>query len=257
LKPDLNGLRVLVTRPAHQAANLTTLLEQHYARVIALPTLDIVDPDDVLPITQTLENLDRFQWLIFISANAVNFALKANGGKIARSTNRRIVAVGQATAQALLDAQIPVDLVPENGFSTEALLAMPVLQQVKDQQILIVRGVGGREALAETLRGRGAKVEYLQVYKRIIPSIDCSVVIGLLEQQQIDVLTITSAEALQNLLIMLGENNHKLLFRLPLIVMSDRIQDIAASLGFERITVSKSPSDAAILDTLTTYAMGK
>jgi len=169
----------------------------------------------------------------------------------------RFAAVGQATAQAMKMAGLPVDLVPEYGYNSEALLEMPQLQQVEGQNCLIVRGEGGREQLATTLRSRGAEVDYLEVYKRIIPRMDSSPVVELLAQHRLDVITVTSAEALQNLSLMLGEKNNKLLSLIPLVVVSDRIRCLAADMGFNRITVTDSPIDTAILETVITCVTGE
>ncbi|WP_104427303.1 uroporphyrinogen-III synthase [Methylobacter tundripaludum] len=252
----LNGACVLVTRPEHQAENLSRLIEQRGGVAVRFPTLEIVSRDDDR-IKSTLENLDGFQWVVFISANAVNFALKANSGKIPRTKSVRFAAVGQATAQAMKMAGLPVDLVPEYGYNSEALLEMPQLQQVEGQNCLIVRGEGGREQLATTLRSRGAEVDYLEVYKRIIPRMDSSPVVELLAQHRLDVITVTSAEALQNLSLMLGEKNNKLLSLIPLVVVSDRIRCLAADMGFNRITVTDSPIDTAILETVITCVTGE
>jgi len=257
LNKVLSGVHVLVTRPEHQAENLSRLIEKQGGVAVRFPTLGIVARDDAGDeIKNTLENPDNFQWIIFISANAVNFALKANGGKIARTKSVRFAAVGQSTAQAMKTAGLTVDLMPENSYNSEALLAMPQLQQVDEQNFLIVRGEGGREQLATTLRSRGAEVNYLEVYKRIIPRIDSSSVVKLLAQHRLDVITVTSAEALQNLSLMLGENN-KLLSLIPLVVVSDRIRRIAADMGFNRITVTDSPIDTAILETVITCVTGE
>jgi Uroporphyrinogen-III synthase HemD. len=256
LSKVLNGACVLVTRPEHQAENLSRLIEQRGGIAVRFPTLEIVSRDDDR-IKSTLANLDGFQWVVFISANAVNFALKANSGKIPRTKSVRFAAVGQATAQAMKMAGLPVDLVPEYGYNSEALLEMPQLQQVEGQNCLIVRGEGGREQLATTLRSRGAEVDYLEVYKRIIPRMDSSPVVELLAQHRLDVITVTSAEALQNLSLMLGEKNNKLLSLIPLVVVSDRIRCLAADMGFNRITVTDSPIDTAILETVITCVTGE
>jgi len=257
LRETLKGAHVLVTRPEHQAENLSRLIEQQGGVAVRFPTLEIVSKHDAEQVKSTLANLDRFQWVIFISANAVNFALKANSGKIERAESVRFAAVGQATAQAMKLVGLPVDLVPENGYNSEALLAMPGLRQVEGQSFLIVRGEGGREQLATMLRSRGAEVNYLEVYKRILPLIDSSPVAELLEQHRLDVITVTSAEALQNLSLMLGEKNKKLLSIIPLVVVSDRIRCIAADMGFNRIAVTDSPIDTAILETVITCVTGE
>ena len=246
----LNGARVLVTRPVHQAENLCRLIEAQGGVAVCLPTLAVVECDDLSAVRKNLTYLDAFDWLIFVSSNAVNFALKANDGKIARPKTLRLAAIGKATSKALAMAELSVDLTPCQHYNSEALLAMPEMQKVQGQRVLIVRGEGGREELANTLRNRGADVHYLNVYKRIMPSTDNAEVILLLEQNKLDIITATSSEVLQNLLIILGVAYHPQLFTLPLVVVSDRIKQMAADMGFKRIAVASSPSDEAILETV-------
>jgi uroporphyrinogen-III synthase len=242
-------MRVLVTRPAHQAENLCRLITAQGDIAVRFPTLAIVEAEDLDAIQRTLTQLDSFDWLIFISSNAVNFALKANSGKIAKFEARQIAAIGKATAEALKQSGLSVTVMPED-YRSEALLALPAMQLTQGQKVLIVRGAGGREQLANTLRDRGAEVCYLNVYKRTIPNIDNNAVIELLEQQRLDIITVTSVETLQNLLIMLDAKHHSQLFDLPLIVVSDRIKQAASEMGFKRIAVANSPSDEAILETI-------
>ena len=247
----LQGLHVLVTRPEHQAEHLCQLIEQQGGVTVRFPTIEIVEidilPENLTLATNPLLKLSNCRWLLFTSANAVNFALKANGGKIAGFKVAQVGAIGQATAKALQLAGLQVDLMPTTGFDSEALLAMPELQQVNDQNILIVRGQGGREELANVLRSRGANVDYWEVYRRVIPKIQNNAVFVLLEQDLLDVIIITSYEALQNLMAMLDTDYHKKLVKIPLVVISDRISRLAAELGFMRIAVTESPADPAIL----------
>ena len=247
----MDGAHVLVTRPAHQAENLCRLLEAQGGVAIRFPTLAIAALADAGPIRQALAHLDSYQWLFFISANAVTMhSYYSDGDKIKEFKSVRIAAIGKATAQALALAGLPVDLVPDQGYNSEALLAMPQMQQMQQMCCLIVRGEGGREELAATLRSRGATVDYLDVYKRIIPSSDSLQLSLLLAQDKLHVVTATSGAILQNLLIMLEEKHHQRLFETPLVVVSDRIGQIAADMGFKRIAVTNSPSDAAILETV-------
>jgi uroporphyrinogen-III synthase len=246
----LEGLRVLVTRPAHQAENLCRLISTQGGVAVRFPTLAIVEPDNLAAVQSTLQHLNDFTWMIFTSSNAVNFALKANSGKIAEFKARQIAAIGKATADALKLAGLSIQALPEQNYNSEALLALPAMQNVQGQKMLIVRGEGGREELANTLRARGADVCYLNVYKRTIPNSCNNDVSLLLEQQQLDIITATSVETLQNLLIMLDTKYHSQLFALPLIVVSDRIKQVANEMGFKRIAVARSPSDEAILETI-------
>jgi uroporphyrinogen-III synthase len=245
---ELNNKRILVTRPKQQAINLIQLIEQHGGLAVEFPVLEIL-PVKNSTVKEQLKNLKSYQWLIFISANAVNFAVTANNGKIDTFAQTKIAAVGKATAKALENAGLAVDLVPETGFNSEALLESPALKQVQNQKVLIVRGIGGRETLANELKKRGAVVDYCEVYQRQIPQIDTIPVVELLKKQHINGVIITSIEALQNLLIML-ETHKSLLFHVPLIVISERIKQAAQAIGFKNIVISSSPDDAAIFNTI-------
>ncbi len=230
-----------------QADNLCALIEQSGGIPIRFPVLDIIPAELNEKIKSILNALQHYQWLFFVSTNAVNFALRANNGKIDIPQHVDIVAVGQATAKALRNAGLNVDLVPEQGFNTEAILSMPQLQTLNGQSCLIVRGQGGRELLAQTLEERGAQVYYLELYWRIMPEIDTGPVERLLHQNKLDVITITSGEALKNLLKMLDSSVHHQLLATPLAVISQRIRQLAIELGFKQVFVSEQPADTALV----------
>lgn len=250
----LKDLQVLVTRPVDQAERLCLLIEQTGGRALRFPTLEI---GSVLVDPQKLDQALQSDWLIFTSTNAVDFALKAFSGKMAGLQNLKIAAVGLATANALQNAGLVSDCVPKSEFSSEGLLAEACMHQVADLYITIVRGVGGREKIAQTLRDRGAKVDYLEVYRRSQPDIDNNELLEQLNIGKLNAITITSGEALQNLLAMVDAASAALLKKLALIVVSERIKELAQQLGFEQILVSLQPTDAAILQTLTTLSNGE
>ncbi len=249
----LDGLQVLVTRPFAQANQLCGLIEQQGGRALRFPTLEI---DAVAIEPQQLDQALQSNWLIFTSTNAVDFALKAFGGKITGLSGVKLAAVGLSTAQALQQAGLEVACVPKTEFSSEGLLAEADMRRIEGRCITIVRGVGGREKIAETLRSRNARVDYLEVYRRCRPGIDNSHLVEQLHAGLLSVTTITSGEALQNLLEMLDAASVILLKKIPLIVVSDRLEQLARQLGFERILVSPQPTDAAILQTLTMLLSG-
>lgn len=240
---------ILVTRPSHQAEKLCHLIEQQGWNAIRFPTLEIVAVKKK-QIKQKLKTIRKYQWLIFISANAVNFAIKANNGKIDCFRNNSIAAIGKATEKALMTVGLAVDLVPESSFSSEGLLATKELNDVKGKSCLIIRGKGGRESLADSLRDRGATIDYFEVYQRIQPQIIDSTVVTLLQQEKINAITISSGEALNNLLTMVGQRLRDKLIAIPLFVISHRVKILAEQLGFKQITVSEKAEDAAIIEIL-------
>ncbi len=151
-----------------------------------------------------------------------------------------------------------MDAVPQQGYTSEALLALPALQQLQGQRCVIVRGDGGRELLAETLRARGAQVEYFEVYRRQMPVNDPSELVEWLQARMLDVVAVTSAEALQNLLALLpAQPDRARLFACQLVVMSDRLRQIAQEVGFKAVTVSDGASDQAVFKTIIDLVSGE
>ncbi len=243
-------MNILVTRPVHQANHLCQLIEDRGWNAVRFPTLSI-EPMSSITMSEQLASLNRYDWVIFVSANAVNFALKGNNGTIARLKQVSIAAVGRATARALEAFGLTVDLLPEAGFNSEALLASPAMQQVLGLNVLIMRGLGGRELLAEELGKRGACVDYCELYKRVMPECSCDDVIALLESNSLHAITLTSGEALQNLVLMIHSHWHEQLLSVPLVVISERIKKQAETMGFEKIVVTAGMGDTVVVETLT------
>jgi len=249
---DLKGAGVLVTRPAEQAAGLSQLISLAGGEPVALPALAIAPAQDTAAIAEAISHRAAWSIALFISANAVRAGLprlQAAGGLVAQT---RVAAVGKATAQALSQAGIKVDIVPGQRFDSEALLQDPALQDMAGKTVAIFRGEGGRELLAETLSNRGARIEYVQVYRRVKPSLSVTPVVSRWRNGGIHVVTVTSNEALQNLFDMLGDDGHNLLRRTPLVVISERGRHQAAELGIRQVRVSKQAGDEAILQAVCT-----
>ena len=250
----LRGAQILVTRPARQAGHLCSMIEAEGGQALRLPTLEIVAATPPQPALTTAMAAD---WLIFTSTNAVDFAIRAFDGKMPGISLPRIAAVGAATAHSLQQAGWRIDCAPVENFSSEGLLAEPQLQQLAGKTCVIVRGIGGREKLATELQSRGAVVSYLEVYSRRCPQTDIAPLANSLAALQLQAVTVTSVEALQNLLALIDQKMLGQLRETPLVVMSDRIGQTAKQLGFKRIIASRQPTDAAILETLTALFNGE
>ncbi len=246
----LDGLGVLVTRPDHQADSLCRLIEHSGGIAIRCPTIRIVEPLDWVPVLTMFDRLADYDLSIFTSANAVDRALpriQERGGFPARVET---VAIGLATARALERYGITGCLAPDQGFTSEALLALPRFQHVTGQRILIVRGAGGRTWLADTLTARGAQVDRAEVYRREVPFIDIDPVLERWARNEIGAVVITSVESLMNLFDMLGIIGQPYLHDTPLIVVSGRIHHSAVAQGCRRLWLAQEASDEAILAAL-------
>lgn len=242
---NLQGRGILVTRAAHQADGLAAQIDSHGGRAIRFPALEILAARDSIGAAAQL----RQSWdlMVFISPNAVRHGIELLAGTAPNT--RHLAAVGETTARAMREAGLTPDLVPADRQDSEGLLALPELQRMEGLGVLIVRGEGGRPLLGDSLRARGAKVGYAEVYRRTRPTGDP---IPLLKrwQDEVDIVTSTSSEVLANLVTMLGETGGELLRKTPLLVISERMASRAAELGFKRIIISAGAEDAAVLQAL-------
>ncbi len=234
----LAGLGVLVTRPAHQAEPLCRLIEAAGGRAIRLPLLAI-EPLRAAPL-----NWGDYDLAIFVSRNAVERAAEAYPPPPA---GLDLAAVGKGSAATLEQCWGRTPLRPEAGFDSEALLAHPVLRQVAGRRILILRGEGGRELLAEALRGRGAEVEYLELYRRVMPPLDGRIALDAAEAGELHLLIITSGQALEHLAALYGGKVPPALTALPLLVVSERLASQARAAGFAVVRVAPEPGDEGLL----------
>jgi uroporphyrinogen-III synthase len=248
----LAGLGCLVTRPADQADGLCALIESAGGRAIRFPTLAIAPAADPGPARALLG--EPWDLLVFVSRNAVEQAL-ALGGDGRWPGAVRLAAIGAATAAALAQCGRAPDLVPPERFDSESLLALPGLLDLTGRRVLIVRGEGGRALLAEVLAGRGALVQYAEVYRRVRPSPDPS---GLIARwaETVQLASATSEESLVNLMEILGPAGRERLLATPLAVLSQRTALAARALGFRTVGAAERADDRALCDALCALAAG-
>jgi uroporphyrinogen-III synthase len=235
----LQGKHIFITRPKHQAMPIVEQLQANGAIPHLFPLLDIV------PKTPAMTDVTA-DYLIFISPNAVSFGIKA----LNWTSSTSIAAIGKKTANTLQQQHIHVEHFPSEGFDTEHFLALPAFQQVEGKTVVIVRGEGGRELLAQTLKERGAEVTYAEVYIRRLPELDISRLKKHWLQQQLDIIIITSVESLQNLYQETSRQSKDVswLSQIPLILGSERMLSTANRLGHQgRKWLADNPSDEAVM----------
>jgi len=235
---DLDGLRVLVTRPTAQSQGLSEAIRQLGGDPVELPLLEII-PLPAAPLPHG--ELASSDLVVFVSANAVEYGLAALGEL---PVGLQLAAIGQATSERLAQSGYPAVLQPAQQDS-EGFLGLPQIQELQGRRVVIVRGQGGREKLAEGLRARGAQVEYLEVYRRQCPAWDAIAVSAALT---VDVITISSGEALENLARLAQQPGAAGLLDKPLLVFHARIAGRARELGFTlKPVVATAPADEAVV----------
>ncbi len=265
----LAGLNIVVTRPREQAAQLAQRIEQSGGNAILFPLLEISPATDTQPLRELVTRLHEFNLAIFISPNAVRYgmeAIRASGVSLTptlsseerEQTNRcasstlKIATVGQGSAKALRDLGVQKIIAPQDRFDSEALLALPELQNVKGWRVVIFRGDGGRELLGDTLKARGAAVEYAECYRRTKPQQDA----GALLAADPHAIAVTSSEALGYLWDMLDEPGRARLASVPLFVPHARIAEAARSLGWRNV-IPTAGGDDGLFSGLVAWANSK
>jgi len=197
---SLAGRGVLVTRPRELAQGLAKRVADAGGRAILFPAIEIE------PLPQS-GPVGRYDMVVFVSPSAVRHGSRWVGA------GHKALAVGAGTAHEIKKYRQDV-IFPASGADSEALLDLPELAQLSGQQVLIVRGQGGRSLLGDTLRERGARVEYAECYRRVRPRADAARLLA----AWVDAVTVNSGEALQNLVALLGAEGQQRLRDTPLFV---------------------------------------
>jgi len=208
-------------------------------RPFLFPALEI----ERLP-ERPLPRLEEFDLAVFVSPTAAECAFE----RIQRA-GVPVAAVGSGTRRVLEALGAREVLAPESGADSEALLALPQLHEVAGKRILIVRGEGGRELLADTLAARGARTEYLECYRRMLPHADMAPLIAAWERGEIDAVTVSSAASLDNLITLLGVPR---LAARPIFVNHARVAERAREVGIPEPIVA-GPGDEETADALVAY----
>ncbi len=240
--------RLLLTRPAEDCAALAQSLAAAGVASSCLPLLDI-EPVGLEARQQSLlKGLRGYQAIIVVSKPAARLLL----GQLAKAglpaPRQGWFTVGEATAAVLQGAGLEVSC-PPRGDDSEALLALPALRQAVGEpspRVLIVRGVGGRELLAERLAEQGASVEYLELYRRCLPAYPAGTLMRRIEAERLNGLVVSSGQGFEHLQQLAGADWPQLA-RLPLFVPSPRVADQARAAGAQQVVDCRGASATALL----------
>lgn len=239
---SLKGLRVLNTRPRGQNKLLSQIILTAGGVPIECPALEIegIEPAN---FCQDLGDLARIGQFIFISSNAVHYFFDLlDAHHMQWPESPRVVAIGRSSAAALHLRGVRVDEIPELANS-EHLLKLESMQLVQNQLIILVKGEGGRTMIADTLISRGARVLEVIVYRRILPKINQDFLHTLWHEDAVDVIVLTSEQAMINLFCLFDINAHDWLKQKRFLVISERLATAAARLGIKEIQIMKGLID--------------
>lgn len=244
----MSGWRLLLTRPEEECAALAQSLAAVGIASSRLPLLAI----DPLTLDQTaqarLADIGQYQAIIVVSKPAARLLLERLADEGIAAPLQGWFTVGEATARILQAAGLRVTF-PTAGDDSEALLGLSVLREavaVPTARVLIVRGVGGREWLAERLGEQGASVDYLELYERRLPDYPSGSLMRRVQAERLNGLVVSSGQGFEHLLQLAGEDWPRLA-GLALFVPSPRVAEQARAAGAQQVVDCRGASAAALL----------
>ena len=253
----MTGWRLLLTRPAEECAALAATLSEAGVYSASLPLLSIEPLPETPEQRATILELDRYCAVVVVSKPAARLGIgQLDRYRLQQPSTQPWFSVGAATGAILQARGLDVSW-PAEGDDSEALLALPRLNQalvVHDPQVLIIRGVGGREFFAETLRQRGVSVTFLELYRRTLPIYPPRVLCATLEAERLNGVVVSSGQGLQSL-HELAADAWPQVRELTLFVPSPRVAEMARQLGARRIVDCRGASATALLAALRETSM--
>ncbi len=202
----LAGRTIVITRARAQSAEFAAELEGYGARVVPCPTIEITAPESYAPLDEAIENLYGYDWIIFTSVNGVDYFLKRLtelGHDVSELDDLRVCSIGEATAVRLRDAQIHVDVVPEQ-FKAEGVFDALInylggVGGLHALNFLLPRAAVARDYLPLTLEGAGARVDVVAAYRTVRPeTAERGRIEALLAGGAVDCITFTSSSTVNN-----------------------------------------------------------
>ncbi|MBA4682978.1 MAG: uroporphyrinogen-III synthase [Pseudomonas sp.] len=243
----MSAWRLLLTRPAEDCAALAQTLAAQGVVSHCMPLLAIEALDETPEQRSAFADLQCYCAVIVVSKPAARIGLQLLAQHGAPTPDLPWFSVGAATAAVLAEQGLSVHF-PDSGDDSEALLALPALQQAiaaPAPRVLILRGEGGREFLAERLRSQGVSVDYLPLYRRVLPHYAPGELSRQVRAERLNGLVVSSGQGFEHLLQLAGDD-WPALARLPLFVPSPRVAEQACAAGAQIVVDCRGASAAAL-----------
>ena len=260
----LFGKRVLVTRARDQAAELVDRLLDLGADPIEAPTIRIAPPDDYGPLDEACATTASFDWIIFTSVNGVEFFMQrllAGPRDIRDLKGVRLCAIGPATAERLNRFGLKVDLMPFEHRAEAVLDALLQADDMPGKRVLLPRADLAREVLATELRREGADVVEVIAYRTVLAGGERDAgpdIYKMLLEQEIDVVTFTSASTVRNFVKILGtEPAVDLLQTTRVAAIGPVTAETAAKLGIRTSIMPTTYTIPALVDAIAEHFAGQ
>lgn len=251
-KKPLFGYRILVTRDQSQARALSSRIEELGGEAVAFPVIRIRPVEDAGPLDQALDELERFDWAVFTSTNAVKYffhRLRQRKMDI-RRLRAQIAAVGPKTKEALEEKGLQVQVCPD-VFHAEGLLDELLKQIRPGMRLLFPKSEIARDVLPQRLAQHGVEVKAVDVYANEPVMDRADELVSLLEEGAIDVITFTSSSTVRNFFqILSGRDAYRLLKDVKVASIGPLTSATCRELGLEVTIEARQSSIDGLVDAL-------
>lgn len=246
----LAGVSILVTRTQKQSGSFSALLREAGARVIEIPTIEIV-PLDPAPLDSALARLDHYDWLFFTSVNAVEIFFRRLQ---ASAVLPKICCIGPATAKRVRDFEAEVALLPRLYQAEGILEEFSALHShgIEGLRILLPRALVAREILPRALEERGALVDLIPVYETVVPNQSRVALDRILDESLPDLVTFTSSSTVRNFIELAGERHN--LDRLRCAVIGPITAEVAREAGLPIVCTAEKSTVPDLVAAIIEYA---
>jgi len=233
--------RVLLTRPQGSNEALAKALKEAGYEVEVLPLLAIEPLPESAQHRQLVMNIDHYQHVICTSQHAARILLEALDQYWPQlPTGINWYALGSTSATHLQRQALKV-ICPQHGHTSEDLLKVNELLNIRQQKVLIVKGRGGRDYLASQLVARGAKVDALELYQRVATAHPTATITRLLAAWRADIAVLLSCETLTRFSALRSQHippeANTDWPQLKVIVPSERVAEAAEAAGYQALVV--------------------
>ncbi len=253
---SLRGRRILIVRPVPESGkgggdSFVSHLKNAGAQVLHYPVMTLTSfyaGPEAEQVKASVRKLDHYDALIFVSRTAALLgAVWLHRYWPQLPANINVFSIGKSTAGVLADANIKA-CCPDADMTSEGLLELPDLQNMRNRRVLIFRGEGGRETLARELQARGGEVSYVELYRRETTRQHQSD-IGVALAAGVDAIAVHSGELLWELLKIVDELKADIQ-KTPVVVPGERVAELAGRAGLKNVIVADNAMPQSMVSAL-------
>jgi len=252
----LLGKRIVVTRARRQASDLVRLLSDLGAECLEYPTIRITPPQDPAPLKQAVDNLSKYDWIVFTSVNGVLYffeQLFASGKDVRELGRMHTAAIGPATAERMLEFGLTSDIVPET-YRAESVVKAFKKMNLKGKKILLPRAAEARPVLPKELAKMGAAVDEIPAYETVKAAENTGELVQKLKDRRIDVITFTSSSTVKNFKALLPpESFSELMKEVTIASIGPITSDTAKKQGFDVHITAESYTIPGLVEAILQY----